>query len=154
MKFPTIEGRNLEFEKYVLPRDLKGELNILIIPFQRWHQTLVDEWAYFLDNMIEDKNQVRYYEVPTLSYGYKMMSFMIDGGMQAGIPDKNVRERTITIYVNKSKFRNELKIPNENTVYLFLINKQGDILWRSSGQYSDKRGIELKKYLENYLHKK
>lgn len=148
MKFPDISGENLEKKKYNIPYDLEGELNILIIPFQRWHQSLVDEWSAFLNNIERSNRNFRYYEVPTLNSGYKIMRFMIDGGMRAGIPDRGVRERTITLYTNKPLFEEQLNINSEDTIYLFLIRRNGEILWRSEGEYDKQKGEELLKTIE------
>lgn len=148
MKFPDISGENLEKKKYNIPYDLEGELNLLIVPFQRWHQSLADEWSVFLNNIEKSNQDFRYYEVPTLNSGYKVMRFMIDGGMRAGIPDRSVRERTITLYTNKPLFEEQLNINSEDTIYLFLIRRNGEILWRSEGEYDKQKGEELLKIIE------
>jgi hypothetical protein len=144
MIFPNVSGKNLEFENFNIPYDLEGDLNLMIIPFKQWHQNLVNQWSFFLNTVESEFLNFRYYEIPTLSYGYKLMRFMIDGGMRAGIPDKGVRKRTITLYLNKNEFRKSLEIPSEKTIYLFLINKKGDILWRSEGEYTPTKAKELK----------
>ena len=148
MKFPEVSGENLEKKKYNIPYDLEGELNLLIVPFQRSHQTLVDQWSMFLNNIEEMNHNFRYYEMPTLNFAYKLVRFMIDGGMRAGIPDKDVRERTITIYINKPSFKKHLSIQSENTIYLFLIRKNGEILWRAEGQFESYKGEELLKFIK------
>ena len=150
MNFPSVSGQNLEFEAFKLPSALKGELNLVIIPFQMWHQNLVNGWAGYLNELEQRFSFFKYYEVPTLSKGYKLMSFMIDGGMRAGIADKSVRERTITVYINKSQFKRELNIRNEDTIYLFLVNKKGEILWTSEGTFSENKLIQLEDYLVNF----
>jgi len=102
-------------------------------------------------NILEDRYpKFRFYEIPTLSNGYKIMRFMIDGGMRAGIPDKRVRKRTITIYINKSKFKKQLNITSEDTIYLFLINKKGEIIWRSEGEFNPIKAKVLEDKLTNY----
>ena len=150
-QFPTLKGKNLEFKEYTIPYELEGELNIVIIPFQRWHQSLVDDWAQNLMILRIKYPKMKFYEIPSLSIGYKMMSFMIDGGMRAGIPSREVRERTITVYLNKSKFKEDLQIPNENTIYIFLLNKNGEILWRSKGDFNQEKGHQLEDELSNYF---
>jgi hypothetical protein len=148
MNFPEITGKNLEKKQYNIPYDLEGELNMLIIPFQRWHQTLVDQWSLFLNNIENLNHDFRYYEIPTLNITYKVMRFMIDGGMRAGIPDKQIRERTITTYLNKSLFKRHLNIQSEDTIYLFLIRKNGEILWRTEGKFESYKGEELLKFIK------
>ncbi len=148
--FPNVFGKNLELEHFNIPSDLEGDLNLVIIPFKQWHQSLVNQWGFFLNTLESEFFNFRYYEIPTLSYGYKLMRFMIDGGMRAGIPDKSVRKRTITVYLNKNEFRKSLDIPSENTIYLFLITKKGDILWRSEGEYTPIKAEELKNNILRY----
>jgi len=151
MFFPELEGKNLESRSYKLPYDLDGELNVVLVPFQRWHQNLVDSWGPYLEKLTQKFPRMKFYEVPTLSSGYKLASFMIDGGMRAGIPNKQVRDRTITLYINKSQFKKVLEIPNESTIYLFLINKKGEILWRERGVYDDSKAQKLTDCLLEYF---
>jgi len=148
MIFPEVSGQNLEFENFNLPYNLEGTLNLVIIPFRRWHQNLVDEWSFHLNNLEKKYSNFKYYEIPTLNKGYKVMRFMIDGGMRSGIPDKAVRKRTITLYVNKTPFKKKLKIRSEDTIYLFLMNKNGEIIWRSEGSFDKKKFESLEEYIK------
>jgi sulfur carrier protein ThiS len=44
MTFPKVSGSNLLRQKLTLPQDFAGKLNLVFIPFQRWHQAEVDSW--------------------------------------------------------------------------------------------------------------
>ena len=143
MIFPKVIGSNLETKNYTLPLDFESKLNIAIIAFRRSQQALVDQWTFFLSVLEYKYQDVRYYELPTISTGYKFMSFMIDGGMRAGIPDKSIRERTITLYIDKSKFKKELHIDSDDTIYIFLVRPNGEILWKTKGEFDEKKGEEL-----------
>jgi hypothetical protein len=147
MIFPKVTGQNLEFENFTLPYNLEGELNLVIIPFRRWHQNLVDEWSFYLNTLEKKYSYFRYYEVPTMNRGFKVMRFMIDGGMRSGIPDKAIRERTITIYTNKTLFKKKLKIHSEDTIYLYLMDKKGKILWQVEGKFDNNKLQTLEKFL-------
>ncbi|MBD3191264.1 MAG: hypothetical protein GF308_11500 [Candidatus Heimdallarchaeota archaeon] len=147
--FPEIEGSNLEGQKYCLPNDLEGELNLVIIPFQRYQQYLVNEWGNYLTELVKKYPNLEFYEIPTLARGYKLVRFMIDGGMRAGIPNKRTRERTITLYTNKGKFKEQLEIDSEDTIYLFLITKKGKILWREEGNITNEKTKDLESVLKN-----
>lgn len=150
MKFPEISGSNLEGENYTLPYDLKGELNIIIIPFLRQQQYSVNKWAAYLANVKKSYSFIDFYEVPTLAVGYGLMRFMIDGGMRAGIPNPDTREHTITLYTNKAKFKKKLGIKTEKKIYLYLVNRKGKILWQSEGEITEEKKNSLVKTLENY----
>jgi hypothetical protein len=145
MRFPKVSGYNLEQIHYQIPSDLEGDFNLLIIPFKRWQQSIVDSWSEFLTQISKKLTQInfKFYELPTLAKGYTLMSFIIDGGMRAGIPDKAVRERTITLYLDKKSFKNSLNIENEDTIYLFLIDKIGNIFWQSQGKFKESLADEM-----------
>jgi hypothetical protein len=150
MKFPEVSGNNLNFKTYYLPKDLNGELNILILAFKRSQQSLVDEWISFLDELVVNFPAVRYYEIPTIGKSYNFIKSIIDGGMRAGIPNDNARERTITIYIDKRSFKEALQIKDENTIYLFLVKKGGDIIWCTDGRFHKKKAEELEEKLFHF----
>lgn len=47
----------------------------------------------------------------------KLMQFMIDGGIRAGILDNDIRKRTITSFLDVNHLTNTLGIPNSTTIY-------------------------------------
>ena len=147
MKFPEVIGSNLEFREFKLPYGFEAKHNIVIVPFHRSHQALVDQWAPYLSKLVSKFPDLEFYEIPTLSKGYKLMRFMIDGGMRAGIPNLKTRQRTITLYINKKDFKKQLNIQTEKTISLFLVNKNGEILWREQGGFTNQKAEELKKIL-------
>jgi len=149
--FPIIEASNLEGQKFKLPQELEGIINVVIIAFQRQHQLLVDTWIQFLEALMHKTLDLAFYELPTIRSGIPFLRFIVDSGMRAGIPEKSARERTITIYTKKKKFRQRLDIPNEDTIYIFLIKKDGYILWRSEGEFTEQKGIELQKAINENL---
>jgi hypothetical protein len=149
--FPTIEASNLEGEKVLLPQDLEGTLNVVIIAFQRQQQLLVDTWIPFLEELTHKTPGLAFYELPTIRSGIPFLRFIVDSGMRAGIPDKQARERTITIYTKKKQFRQKLDIPNEDNIFIFLMKKDGHILWRSEGEFTIQKGIELEKAINENL---
>ena len=53
-----------------------------------------------------------------------------------GIPDRAVRAATITLYLDKDAYRRALEIPSEETIYLMLVTRTGDILWQDAGPYA------------------
>jgi hypothetical protein len=141
--FPEIHGENLEGQAFRIPFDLKMDINLIIIAFKRYQQFIINQWVLNLDNLQRKYPIFEYYELPILASRNKPMRFWIDGGMRAGIPDKKTRERTITVYMNKNQFRSQLNIKNEDEIQIILMTKQGEIIWRESGGYSEIKFKEL-----------
>ena len=121
-EFPAIEGNNLNKQKKVVPDDFVDKNLIVIVAFQQWHQPLVDESILLLENngLGETHNII---EVPTIQKTSKLAEIYLDGVMRAGIRDDRIRNRTITAYIDKEQFKEDLEIPDEDTIYWFLVKK-------------------------------
>ena len=67
--------------------------------------------------------------------------------MRASIRDDRIRNRTITAYIDKDQFREDLEIPDEETIYWFLVQKDtNNILERGYGVISDQELELIKSY--------
>lgn len=144
MKLPRVSGSNLERQKMVFPDDFIGQINLVFIAFQRWHQDLIDEWVPFVEQLMRQFPNLNYYEFPTLpNKGFLYRTFLNEG-MRAGIPNKATRERTITLYLEKSLFREALEIENEQNIWLYLLDKSGHVLWRTEGRFTKEKGDALR----------
>ena len=145
-QFPSIQGNNLNKEKKVVPDDFVDKNLIVIVAFQQWHQPLVDESISLLENNgFGDSHNI--IEVPTVQKSSKLFEVYLDGIMRAGIRDDRIRDRTITAYVDLDQFRKDLDIPDEETIYWFLVQKDtNNILERGYGVISNKELELIKSY--------
>ena len=136
--FPVIEGNNLNKQKKVVPDDFVDKNLIVIVAFQQWHQPLVDESILLLENngLGETHNII---EVPTIQKTSKLAEIYLDGVMRAGIRDDRIRNRTITAYIDKEQFKLDLEIPDEDTIYWFLVQKNtNNIIAKGYGIITEK----------------
>jgi hypothetical protein len=143
MKFPNVKATSLANKAYQLPRDLDGELNLVIVAFKQWQQNWVDTWIPALQGLAYQHQNLRVYEMPTMSRFNGIYRFMIDNGMRAGIPDKAVRAATLCAYIDIPPFAQALQLPSYDSIYLFLLDRSGEILWRGEGAYNQAQLDEL-----------
>jgi hypothetical protein len=149
--FPEVSGRNLEGREFQLPRDFEGDVNLVLIAFQREHQAIVDSWMPAAAAWAKSYSGLRYYELPTIASGYRLFRGFIDGGMRGGIPDVDARERTITLYLDKGAFRSALGLASEETVYALVIDAEGSVAHILEGPYSDAKGAIVQRVIERVL---
>ena len=142
-QFPRVEGTNLEGRHFVLPSDLGGSLNVVLVAFKREQQNDVDTWTPFLKATLATRPGLRTYELPVLGRRYRLMRPFIDGGMRRGIPDAAVRAATITLYIDKGPFRDALHLPDEDRIYVLLVDHQGRVQWRGDGTFTERAGADL-----------
>ena len=150
-KFPTVTGDNLNGKAVQIPSQLKGEFNVLLVPFQMWQQDLVNSWVPFLEHLMQENPDFDFYELPTIRKMNFLARRIIDGGMRGGIPSRDTRARTVTLYIDKTPFKASLGISAENTLYLYLVNRQGTILWDETGEMSDEKATSLEEALSKAL---
>jgi hypothetical protein len=150
MRFPQVTGSNLLRQKVTLPDDLQGDLNILLMALHQWQQAWVDSWIPFARQIEQSFPGVQFYELPVI---YKMNFFsqtFLNEGMRAGIPNPTTRQKTITLYIDKKAFRQALDIPDEDTIWVLVLDRQGNVLWRIDGAYSQEKGDALFKAIQEY----
>ncbi|MCG8353057.1 MAG: hypothetical protein MI924_35275 [Chloroflexales bacterium] len=146
--FPNLQARNLERRNFNLPQDFEGERNIVLMAFQRWHQSLVDSWIPPLKALQERQPELYIYELPILSSIYVLGRSFIDGGMAFAIPDKRVRETTLTVYTDVKQVLRALQIPNTETINIFLVDRAGQIFWRGEGGHDPERMADLERVVD------
>jgi hypothetical protein len=142
-RFPVVEGRSLTGRRMTLPEDFAGDLNVVLVAFKRHQQDDVDTWTPRLQEMAAGRPGLRVYELPTLAGSYRIMRSFIDGGMRGGIPDTAVRAATITLYIDKRPYKAALRIPNEDEIHVFLVERGGRIRWRAVGPFTDDAAAQL-----------
>jgi hypothetical protein len=149
LRFPKVEGSNLEGRRFSLPADFESEYNVVFVAFRREQQADVDSWLPFLESQKLQDRGIRVYELPTLNRNYRIMRGFIDGGMSRGIPVKATREATITLYIDKSPFKKALAIDTEGQISTLVVARDGRVLWRKDGRFTSNGGAELAAMLES-----
>lgn len=144
MTFPTVSGSNLQRQKITLPQELEGEYNLLFIPFQQWQQSEVNSWIALAEQLEEQYPNLVYYELPTIRALNSLSKFFINEGMRAGIPNTKSRRRTITLYLDKSSFQSALAMPDEDHIYILIIDRQGNEFFRARGSYTKEAEADLR----------
>jgi len=151
MRFPEVSGSNLLRRKVNLPDDLQGSLNILFVAFQQRHQVLIDAWVPRVRQLEQSFPGVQFYEIPVIQKLNFFSQTFINEGMRAGIPNHTTREKTITLYLDKLEFRRILEIPHEETIWVLVVDGQGNVLWRTEGAYSVEKGDRLEIFVQDFL---
>jgi len=146
--FPTVSGFNLNRQEFEFPRDFGGGLNLLFVPFLQPQQFVVNTWIPLADELEAIFPELAYYELPTIDTLPALSRTFINEGMRAGIPNAKARERTITLYIDTARFMQALGIPTKNDVHILLVDRQGGILWRTTGSFDEAKGRELATAIE------
>jgi hypothetical protein len=149
MQFPPVQGKNLARETLSFPDDFEGDLNLLFIAFQQRQQASINTWLPVAASLEEEHGDLIYYEFPTIQSMNPLFRAFINEGMRAGISDQKARERTVTLYLEKTPFREALDMPDEDQIYILLVSQGGDVLWRTRGDYDGAKEQSLRATIEH-----
>jgi hypothetical protein len=152
--FPTVKGENLSGRHMVLPRDFEGNLNIVVVAFYREQQLLVNSWLPTVQELQRRYPEIHMYELPTISTGYKLMKWIIDNGMRSGIKDIKTRDHTITLFIDTKKFRQDLDLATDETIYVMLVDSSGSVRWKTSGSMTSMGAAQMNAAVDDLLGKR
>ena len=120
-RFPSITGKNLNKETLTIPDDYDEKNLLAIVAFQQWHQRVVDDMiALFEASNLDETHSI--IVVPVIQRSTKFRQIRLDTLMRVAIRDRSIRQRTVTVYIDKQEFREKLNIPDDNSVHWFLID--------------------------------
>ena len=145
--FPTVKGSNLLRQQLTLPKDFQGRLNLVFIAFEQWQQREVDSWIALAEELEAQVSGLVYYELPTIQSRNTMFQWLLNEGMRAGIPNPKTREHTITLYLNKISFRKALGFPDEDHIYILVIDRRGQVLYQLRGPHTPESETSLRDFL-------
>ncbi len=120
-RFPPVTGKNLNKETLTIPDDYDEKNLLAMVAFQQWHQKVVDDMiAIFEASNLDRTHSI--IEVPVIQRSTKFRQIRLDTLMRVAIRDRRIRQRTVTVYIDKQAFREKLSIPDDNSVHWFLID--------------------------------
>lgn len=146
--FPTVTGKNLTGQTFTFPADLKKDINLIAVAFQREQQADVDTWILKMEPLEKEYPQFAFFEVPTIREMNPFSRWFIYQGMRSGIPSQQARLRTVTLHIDKEPFKRALGISNENQIYLYLTDREGKILWQTQERWTEEKHQELLTFLQ------
>ncbi len=131
--FPRLTARDLDGREVTLPAGLPGEWNVIIVAFRRQQQEQADSWVPWLEERAAAMPWLGFAELPVIGLQWQPARTVIDGGMAAAIRDQQTRRRTLTVYTDLRRVTAPLGIGDRNTIWLFLVDRAGQVRWHGSG---------------------
>jgi hypothetical protein len=137
--FPAITADSLSKQTLHLPGDFGGGESVVLVAFERDQQKDVDTWAAGLTGIAKERNSFHFFEIPVLPWRDVFYRWWLNTAMRSGTPDDAARKRTVPLYLDKAKFKAALDISNEKAISVLLLDRGGDVVWRTSGDWTDEK---------------
>jgi hypothetical protein len=112
----------------------------------------MNSWIDLAKEMEEQTPGLVYYELPTIQSRNPLYQMFINEGMRAGIPNQTTRQRTVTLYLDKPAFLAALELSDEEHIYVLLVDRQGNVLFRTRGPYNPQESARLHHTVQGLTH--
>ncbi|HVJ07512.1 MAG TPA: hypothetical protein VM554_03960 [Acidisarcina sp.] len=145
--FPVVASYNLDKTKVTLPRDLQGEINLLMLSFAPEQQKDVDSWKPIVKEVETSRPGFRHYLVPVFSRENFLSRWWMNSSLRSRLPANEERKWTIPLYLNRQRFLKQLQIASDQEITLLLVEKSGQILWRTTGALTEEKRAALQEAL-------
>ncbi|MEQ8673003.1 MAG: hypothetical protein RLP44_30485 [Aggregatilineales bacterium] len=150
VQFPTISGDNLLGQAVTYPADFSGDTVLAVVPFDRDQQVVANTWLPFVQEIAGEYPEFAYYNIPVfpdIESGFRVLA---RAGLILVIQDEHLREITATVFLdNRDEFLNALAIPDVEDVQILLMERDGTVLWRETGEFTEAKGDALLQAVEN-----
>lgn len=87
-------------------------------------------WTLFWQSHLS--TYCEFYEIPMMDGQYGLLSFWIDAAMRSGLESSN-HHQVACFYGNKTYYQHLLDITDLSKAQVFLLDKNGHILYRATG---------------------
>lgn len=141
--FPALTAYNLDKAKVNLPTDLEGKVNLLLISFEPEQSKDIETWMPAAQAIQHMNFLFRYYQMPVSSQENFIYRWWDTSSLRSVESDPLAWHWIIPLFTNKDTFRRALNIPNEKEIVLVLVDKTGQVLWKTSGHLTDQKKSSL-----------
>jgi hypothetical protein len=141
--FPSVTSWNLDKQKVTLPSGMEGQTDLLILSFASEQQQDVESWLPVAQALQHTNFQFRYYQLPVSVRENFIFRWWETSSMRSDQTDPVTWHWIVPLFVDRPKFLQDLDIPNVKQTVVLLVDRQGHVLWRASGAFSEDKRAAL-----------
>ena len=147
VRFPSVTSYSLAKAKVTLPDAFAGNHNLLLLSFDADQTTEINRWVTEAQSLSRLDNSLSYYLLPISQQKNPLYRWWDDSAMRSDFSDPQLWPRVVPLYINETRFRKQLQIPNNRQVVILLTDRKGNVLWRTSGPLAPQKVAALRAQL-------
>jgi hypothetical protein len=141
-RIPAVTGKDLNGRPWKAPADFPAERTLVILGYEQEQQAAIDTWTAGM-RLADPESRLPWIEMPVIDEPGFVMRWIIDTGMQRGIPGKDARSHVWTVYTDRQAFLKSCGIDSVREIHLLVVKRNGEILALESGAYDEAAAARL-----------
>lgn len=153
--FPKVEGESLTNKIVTLPIDVKDKYTIVGMAWSKKAEEDLESWFVPVYDLFIDKNtfipidyDVNLYFIPMFS-GVKKGAYKTVMKKSKQQLDPKLAPHVLFYKGSIKEYREELSLDDRTIPYFFVINKQGKIVYTTSGKYTDNKLDKMEAFISS-----
>lgn len=141
--FPDISGETLQGSSKSIPKDTKGKYTLLALAYSSDAENDLATWLNPVYNkfiaktgMFDSEYDINLYFVPMFTGTNIATANTIQKKLKEEI-DKEIHPYVLFYKGEIKSYKEQLGMEKKDTPYIFLLDKEGKIIYTTNGQYSD-----------------
>lgn len=156
-EFPSLDCKDINDKAINLPNDTKGKYTLLCMAYskkaeehlQSWFEPVYTQFIYVPEkpSMFYEPFDINTYFVPMFSGVKKVAAGSFKNQVKKDV-DPKLHDHILLYKGNISEVKDTYDMPDKNEPYLFLLNEKGEVVYKTSGAYTEEKIIEIEDLIE------
>jgi hypothetical protein len=147
-QMPSVTGNNLDDESLTFPQDFRTDYALVVMPFDRDQQTNAIAWLPMFQRIQTNDPRISYYSIAALEDLSPAVRLLVVQGLNFAVTDSATRQATVVLFLsNQVEFTQALGISNLDAMRVLLLNKSGQVLWQTVGDYAPEKEADLLEWI-------
>lgn len=141
---PSLSGKTLSDKQVSLPQATAGKPAVVAFGFSRESGVPIRQWAQRLN---QEASGVPVYQVPVLEGVPGLFRGLAVGSIRKDTP-QGYRDNLVLLYKDEKLWRDKLSVSNDKTAYLVIVDAQGRVVDRVTGDPDEASVTKVKAALQ------
>jgi len=139
--FPALSGTTLSDVDMALPQDFTSTYTVVFLPLQQDHEATFRTWETYIKSVQETKQAVDFFQVFPLGDMNFFLKGIIGGAMKGAFDDV-VKARSMLLFEDVEPILSSFYVTDDSIMHILLV-KNDQIVWRSTGEWTQGKADEL-----------
>lgn len=153
-EFPLLKGETLDDKTISIPNDTKGKSTILCLAYssdaetdlKTWYEPTYDKFIAKTE-LMSDAYDINLYFVPMFTGVVQGTAGDAKKKMKVGVQD-DIQPHIIVYKGELDAYKDQLKMDDKKKPYIFVLDKDGKIIYVTSGPYTEDKMDAIEDKLE------